>query len=78
LFRPGDVDDLARTLELAWQRPEYMNRLGEQARAEYEAKYTAAANYRQLMAIYEEVIAQGSHSAEIQPSETPALPLVEG
>jgi glycosyltransferase involved in cell wall biosynthesis len=75
LFRPGDVDDLARTMELAWERPEYMKRLGDQARAEYEAKYTAAANYRQLMAIYEEAIAQGHRPAETQAIETPGLPV---
>ena len=33
-----------------------MNRRGENARAEYEAKYTPAANYRQLMEIYRDVI----------------------
>jgi glycosyltransferase involved in cell wall biosynthesis len=75
LFRPGDVDDLARTMDLAWERPEYMKRLGDQAREEYEAKYTAAANYRQLMAIYEEAIAQGHRPAETQAIETPGLPV---
>ena len=29
----------------------------QQARTEFEAKYTAAANYAQLMAIYDQVIA---------------------
>jgi glycosyltransferase involved in cell wall biosynthesis len=67
LFRPGDVDDLARTMALAWEHPEYMDRLAENARAEYEAKYTAAANYRQLMKIYEEVIARRSSPAGREP-----------
>lgn len=35
-----------------------MRRLGTQARSEYETKYTAAANYRQLMEIYQQVIAK--------------------
>jgi hypothetical protein len=35
-----------------------MRRLGEQARKEYEAKYTAAANYRRLIEIYRQVIAE--------------------
>ncbi len=72
LFNPGDVDDLARTMALAWDQPDYMQRLGEHARKEYEAKYTAAANYRQLIDIYEKVIArraQPKPSAQLTPSE---------
>jgi glycosyltransferase involved in cell wall biosynthesis len=75
LFRPGDVDDLARTMALAWERPEYMNRIGDQGRAEYEAKYTAAANYRQLIKIYEDVIAKRPQAAETVHAEVPALPV---
>jgi glycosyltransferase involved in cell wall biosynthesis len=60
LFRPGDADDLARTISWAWDQPEYMDRIAENVRAEYEAKYSAAANYRQLINIYEEVIARRS------------------
>jgi glycosyltransferase involved in cell wall biosynthesis len=60
LFRPGDADDLARTISWAWDHPEYMDRIAENVRAEYEAKYSAVANYRQLMNIYEEVIARRS------------------
>jgi len=56
LFGAGDPDDLARTVTRAWQQPEYMDRLGEQARTEYESKYTAAANYRKLMEIYRQVV----------------------
>ena len=59
-FEPRNADDLARTAKLAWEQPQYMRQLGDNARAEYEAKYTAAANYRQLMEIYREVI---THSA---------------
>ena len=57
-FQPGDADDLARVVASAWEQPEYMRRLGEQARKEYETKYTAAANYQQLMEIYQQVIAE--------------------
>ncbi len=72
LFTPGDVDDLARTMALAWDQPDYMQRLGEHARKEYEAKYTAAANYRQLIDIYEKVIARRSRpkgSLQVTPTE---------
>jgi glycosyltransferase involved in cell wall biosynthesis len=75
LFRPGDVDDLARTMGLAWEQGEYMIRLGDQARKEYEAKYTAAANYRQLMSIYEKVIAKRSGLREPVQTEASTLPV---
>jgi glycosyltransferase involved in cell wall biosynthesis len=58
LFQPGDSDDLARTVARAWNQPEHMRRLGAHARSEYETKYTAAVNYRQLLEIYEQVIAR--------------------
>jgi glycosyltransferase involved in cell wall biosynthesis len=64
LFRPGDVNDLARTMEVAWERPEYLERIGAQGRLEYEAKYTAAANYQQLIKIYEDVIANRAGTSE--------------
>jgi glycosyltransferase involved in cell wall biosynthesis len=63
LFEPGNVADLARTMALAWDRPDYMQQLAQNARAEYEAKYTAAVSYRRLMAIYDEVIARRSPAA---------------
>ena len=58
LFQPGDANDLARTVVHAWNQPEHMLRLGAQARLEYETKYTAAVNYRQLIEIYQRVIAK--------------------
>jgi glycosyltransferase involved in cell wall biosynthesis len=64
LFEPGNVADLARTMALAWDRPDYMQQLAQNARAEYEAKYTAAVSYRRLMAIYDEVISRRSPAAK--------------
>lgn len=55
-FQPGDADDLARTVSRAWEQPEHMRRFGQQARKEYESRYTAASNYRHLMEIYHEVM----------------------
>ncbi len=66
LFRPGDADDMARVVARAWEQPAYMRRLGEQARKEYEAKYTAAANYRRLIEIYQQVIAERVAAVEPQ------------
>lgn len=52
-FRPGDAHDLAAKVEWAITHPQELAQMGREARAEFEAKYTAAANYRQLMDIYQ-------------------------
>lgn len=54
LFNPGDANDLARQLRWADQHPEAMRKMGEAARKEYEANYTSATNFHQLMHIYDE------------------------
>jgi glycosyltransferase involved in cell wall biosynthesis len=55
-FNPGDPDDLAAKMAWAWENPEAVQEMGRNARREYEAKYTAAENYRQLSAIYENAV----------------------
>ena len=60
LFEPGDPEDLAEKVAWAWAHPEEMAEMGQEARREYEAKYTAERNYEMLMAIYERAMA--SHS----------------
>lgn len=54
LFRPGDPEDLAAKVEWLLSHPEELARMRREARAEYEAKYTAERNYEALMAIYRE------------------------
>jgi glycosyltransferase involved in cell wall biosynthesis len=56
-FEPGDPEDLAAKVEWAWSHPREMEEMGRQARAEYEAKYTAERNYEMLMEIYAKAIA---------------------
>lgn len=51
-FRPGDPDDLAAKVEWALAHPGELAQMRQQARAEFEVKYTAQENYRQLMEIY--------------------------
>ena len=63
LFSPGNAEDLARVVTRAWKQPDYMRSLGSRARIEYETKYTAAANYHQLMDIYHEVIHDHAQAA---------------
>jgi glycosyltransferase involved in cell wall biosynthesis len=60
LVPPGDVDAWAEAIEAAWADPAEAIRRGRAARKTYEAKYTAEANYRQLMAIYSSVLGKPS------------------
>lgn len=57
LFQPGDAADLRAKLAWAETHPREMARMGQAARAEYEAKYTPERNYETLMDIYEDAIA---------------------
>lgn len=52
LFRPGDPEDLAAQVGWALSHPSQLRRMREEARAEFEAKYTAEINYLALMEIY--------------------------
>lgn len=56
LFEPGDAADLAQKLSWAQAHPERMAEMGRNARAKYEAEFSATRNYAQLIAIYEEAI----------------------
>lgn len=56
-FPPGDADALAARVEWAWNHPDDMRWMGSEARAEFEAKYTAEKNHPLLMEIYNWAIA---------------------
>lgn len=58
LFRPGDPGDLAARVEWLWAHRDRAAAMRREARAEYEAKYTADRNYERLMAIYRRAIAR--------------------
>ena len=62
LFEPGNAQDLADKLRWAQAHPENMATMGRNARALYEAEFTAERNYAQLIAIYNDAIAAGSAS----------------
>jgi glycosyltransferase involved in cell wall biosynthesis len=61
-YAPGRVEDLAEKMDWAWAHPERMNEMGLESRREYEAKYTAATNYKLLMDIYGRAIGSPEHS----------------
>lgn len=54
--RPGDPEDLAAKVEWLLAHPRELARMRQEARAEYEAKYTAERNYQMLMEIYQQAI----------------------
>ncbi len=56
LFTPSDADDLAQKVRWATGHSAEMRRMGENARREYEAKYTPERNYELLMDIYRHAI----------------------
>jgi glycosyltransferase involved in cell wall biosynthesis len=56
-FRPGDVEELVAKLTWLLDHPAEHARLCQEARAEFEAKYTAEVGLRQLLAIYDRAIA---------------------
>jgi glycosyltransferase involved in cell wall biosynthesis len=51
-FRPGDPKDLAAQVEWFLSHPEKHARMRREARAKFEASYTAERNYQSLMGIY--------------------------
>jgi glycosyltransferase involved in cell wall biosynthesis len=55
-FNPGDPEDLARKVRWAAEHSREMERMGANARREYETLYTPEKNYERLMAIYEDVL----------------------
>ena len=64
-FNAGDAADLAAKVQWAWSHPNQLDEMGRAARAEFEAKYTAARNYDMLMSIYARAIAghRGANAA---------------
>jgi glycosyltransferase involved in cell wall biosynthesis len=52
-FETGNFQDLADKVLWANEHPNEMERMGRNARREYEAKYTPERNYQMLMSIYE-------------------------
>jgi glycosyltransferase involved in cell wall biosynthesis len=56
LFTPMNTQELAEKVRWLWNNPEECKRMGQNARKEYEEKYTPEKNYEMLMGIYERVI----------------------
>jgi glycosyltransferase involved in cell wall biosynthesis len=57
-FTPGSAGDLIEKVKWAWAHPGEMRDIGRNARAEYEAKFTADCNYNMLLSVYQQAIQQ--------------------
>jgi glycosyltransferase involved in cell wall biosynthesis len=57
LFEPGNPHDLAEKISWALGNPERMAGMGRNARAQYEAEFSAEVNYRRLIEIYDDAMA---------------------
>ncbi len=55
-FNPGDSSDLARQVTWMLNQPDACAQMRRNARAEFEANYTATANYKQLVSIYSNLL----------------------
>jgi glycosyltransferase involved in cell wall biosynthesis len=55
-FRAGDAMDLSKKVNWAWNHPEQLAIMANEARQEYETKYTATTNYPMLMEIYQHAL----------------------
>ena len=71
LFEPGNADDLASKVRFLIENPRECERMGEEARADFEENYTAEANYHKLVEIYERAMENARASGRIhrRPSE---------
>lgn len=58
LFEPGSPADLASKIQWAERHSEQMAQMGRNARTEYELKYTPEINYRRLVDIYAQALAE--------------------
>ncbi|MGA8312513.1 MAG: glycosyltransferase, partial [Terriglobales bacterium] len=58
LFRPGDAEHLAESVDWAWSHPCDLEYMGNKCRAEFRLKYSAERNYELLMESYERVISR--------------------
>lgn len=56
LFEAGNPDDLSKKISDLWENLNLIEKMGRNARKEYEQKYTAERNYKILIGIYSKTI----------------------
>jgi glycosyltransferase involved in cell wall biosynthesis len=67
LFEPGNANDLADKVKWLWNHPAESERMGRNARREYEQKYTPERNYEMLLSIYSGAIEERKSRLEDSP-----------
>lgn len=65
LFRPGDSADLAAVIEKLYRDETLLGGMRQNARREFEDKYTAARNYDVLMEIYDDAIERRNSTRKV-------------
>lgn len=55
-FEPKSSSSLAEQVRKAIENPDELQRMSEEARLEYESRYTPTANYKRLSEIYTEAV----------------------
>ena len=71
LFNAGDPVDLVQKIQSLLRDANELRRMRARCRTEFELKYTAEENYRQLMEIYQDV---QSHTVDGSPNYAPLAP----
>lgn len=66
-FKASDPKDLAAQVEWAISHPDELTQMRQNARAEFEAKYTAEDNYQRLVEIYQTAIEQNQKAQKKLP-----------
>jgi glycosyltransferase involved in cell wall biosynthesis len=66
-FDAGVPEDLARAVQWAWQHPGEMARMGQQARSEYESRYTAERSYPPLLQAYGSALERAAQKGYANP-----------
>lgn len=70
LFTPGNAADLSRAVQQLVSSPSERERMGREARREYEARYTAERNYVRLMEIYTAARASFARMGDDDPAHS--------
>lgn len=66
VFEPANPESLLQTVRNAWKQPALLEQLGQGARYAFEQHYTEAANYEQLMNIYQAAILSSKRAAAVK------------
>jgi glycosyltransferase involved in cell wall biosynthesis len=74
-FEPNDASDLASSIAGALANPVGLRQMRGLARREYEGKYTASDNFRQMMALYARALRIRNQSDDRQPHDGAGHPI---